>query len=283
MYGGYNMSEQIKLSPEEEKKSYSKYFYKEPGAPDKGALEKMAEPMDPSKALPITKINDLLNPGYFEVEAGWCMLPQGGLYVSNYTRMPGVTVDMFNWWFWWHSLEDARYKIWWPHGHFGISVSDRDRAIITDPRTPVTERFQGRTHFVLENTGGPSTEKIAISFMTPEMLGFDMSRFRSPNVGTVVGANGVSLLLNPPPGAPVFKTPACMLHFIREIDGGVELRTRFWIGYHILDKKPQYSMPKGAMIPPFVAQGLAMHNVLEFSNLRSFLPQIYAEEHDKAA
>jgi hypothetical protein len=29
--------------------------------------------------------------------------------------------------------------------------------------------------------------------------------------------------------------------------------------------------------------GLAIHNVLEFSNLRSFLPQIYQEEHDKAA
>jgi hypothetical protein len=277
------MNEQVRsrdLTPEEVKKSYSKYFNRAPGAPDPDAIPKMLNPMDPSKALPIERLNDMLNPGYFEVEAGWCALKYG-LYIANLVKMPGVTVDMINWWFWWHSLEDLRYKIWWPDGHHGISVSDRDRAIICDPKTPVTQRFQGRTHFVLEDVGGPSIEKIAISFMTPEDIGFDMARFKSPNVGTVVGANGVSLMLNPPPGIPAHKSPAFMMHFVREIEGGIELRTRFWMGYHILDKKPHYCLPKTAVIPPVVAKGLAIHNVLEYSNLRSFLPQIYAEEHNK--
>jgi len=280
------MSEPLRpreLTPEEEKKPYAKYFYRDLASPDPEAMAKMENPMDPSKALPIENINDLLDPGYHVVEAGWCALPQGGLYIANHLKMPGVTVDMINWWFWWHSLEDLRYKIWFPPGHSGISVSDRDRAIILDPKTPATLRFQGRTHYVLEDVGGPCAEKIAISFMTPEDIGFDMDRFKSPNVGTVVGGNGSSLMLDPPPGAPKFKSPAFMLHFIREIDGGIEFRTRFWMGYHILDKKPHYCLPKIAVIPPMVAKGLAIHNVLEFSNLRSFLPQIYQEEHDKAA
>lgn len=275
------MKEQVRsrlLTPEEEAKPYSKYFYKDPAAPDAAALEKMDYPMDPSKALPIERINDLLDPGYHEVEAGWCALPQGGLYIANHMKMPGVTVDMVNWWFWWHSLEDLRYKIWWPQGHFGISLSDRDRAIVLDPDTPETERFQGRTHFVLEDVNGPCVEKIAISFMTPEQLGFDMSRFKSPAVGTVAGGNGVSLMLDPPPDIPPFKAPACMLHFIREIEGGIEFRTRFWMGYHILDKKPHYCLPKIAKIPEIAAKGLARHNVVEFTNLRSFLPQIYNEQ-----
>lgn len=279
------MNEQLRsreLTPEEEKKPYAKYFYRKPALPEAKNLAMMEEPMDPAKALPIENINALLDPGYHDVEIGWCALPQGGLYIANLLKMPGVTVDMINWWFWWHSLEDLRYKIWWPNGHFGISVSDRDRSIILDPDTPPTLRFQGRTHYVLEDIGGPSAEKIAISFMTPEDIGFDMERFKSPHVGTVVGANGVSLMLNPPPDVPPVKSPAFMMHFVRETDDGIELRTRFWMGYHILDKTPHYCLPKIAVIPPIVAKGLAIHNVFEYSNLRSFLPQIYNEEFGKA-
>jgi hypothetical protein len=46
----------------------------------------------------------------------------------------------------------------------------------------------------------------------------------------------------------------------------------------VLDKTPHYCLPKIAKIPEMVAKGLAMHNVLEYSNLASFLPQIYAEQ-----
>jgi phloretin hydrolase len=266
------------LTPEEKAKPYSKYFYKKPTPPVPGALDKMEKPMDPAKALPIGRINDMLNPGYHEVEAGWCALPQGGLYVANLLKMPGVTVAMVDWWFGWHGLEDLRYKIWFPPGHFGISMSDRHRAIVLDPKTPPKKKFQGITHYVLEDTGGPSVEKIAISFMTPEDVGFDMGRFKSPNVGTLVAANGSAKMLNPPPGIPDQKSPAFMMHFVREIPEGVEFRTRFWMGYHILDKKPHYCLPRTARLPEIVAKGLAMHNVMEYTNLASFLPQIFEEQ-----
>ena len=128
---------------------------------------------------------------------------------------------------------------------------------------------------------GAGTEHIAISFLTPEDMGFDMDRFNPPNVGTLVAANGLAARAGAPPEAP--KVPAVMCHFIREIPEGAEFRTRFWMGYHILDKKPYYCLPKIAKIPPMVGKGLAIHNVFEYSNLRSFLPQIYREEHDKAA
>ena len=75
-----------------------------------------------------------------------------------------------------------------------------------------------------------------------------MDRFKPPAVGTVVGANGVSLMLDPPPGVPTQKSPAVMVHFVREVDGGVEFRTRFWMGYHILDKKPYKLLPKGVRL-----------------------------------
>ena len=266
------------LTPEEEAKPYSKYFYKELTPPAPGALEKMEKPMDPAKALPIEELNKMLDPGYHEVEAGWCALPQGGLYVANLLKMHGVTVEMVDWWFGWHGLEDLRYKIWFPPGHFGVSMSDRHRAIVLDPNTPPKKKFQGITHYVLEDTNGPSVEKIAISFMTPEDVGFDMDRFKSPNIGTLVAANGSAKMLNPPPGIPDQKSAAFMMHFVRETPDGVEFRTRFWMGYHILNKKPHYCLPKTAKLPEIVAKGLAMHNVEEYTNLASFLPQIYEEQ-----
>jgi hypothetical protein len=192
--------------------------------------------------------------------------------------MPGVTVDMLNWWFAWHSLEDLRYKIWWPTGHFSISLSDRDRAKVLDQNRTMAQRFQGLTHYVLEHVGGASVEKIAINFMTPEQVGFDMERFKAPNVGTIAAANGASKMLAPPPGVPNFKAPAFMIHFIREIEGGIEMRTRFWMGYHIVEKKPYLLLPMGVRIPDFVPAGLARHNVCEYANLASFLPEIYAEQ-----
>ena len=271
------------LTAEEKAKPYAKYFYATPAPPPPERLAAMERPVDPANALPIENINDLLNPGYLEVESGWCILPNGAGYVANRTPMPGVTVDMVNWWMAWHSLEDLRYKLWYPPAHFAISLSDRDRAKVLDSNRPMTLRFQGLTHFVIEDIGGPSTEELAISFKTPEEVGFDMSRFHSPNVGTIVSANGTTRMLNPPPGAPNFKTPAFMLHFIREIPGGIEYRTRFWLGYHVLNKQPVFLLPQGVWIPEFVPRGLALHNVHEYANLASFLPRLYEEQQGKIA
>jgi phloretin hydrolase len=266
------------LTAEEKSRSYSKYFYKKiyPPAPEKVAV--MDKPMDPVKALPIEKINDLLNPGYHQVESGWCILPNGAGYIANHITMPGITVDMVNWWMAWHCLESMRYRIWYPPAHFGVSVSDRDRAKVLDVKRSLAQKIHGVTHFVIEDTGGGGPERIAISFMSPEDIGFDMSRFKSPNVGTIFAANGVSQLINPPPGMPNFKSAAFMMHFIREIPGGIEYRTRFWMGYHIVNKIPYLLLPKGVKLPEFVPAGLARHNVHEYANLASFLPEIYQEQ-----
>ena len=263
------------LSPEEEEKSYSKYYYMEPAAPDPGMLEAMNKPIDSSRALPIERLNDLLNPGYLDAEAGYCCLPNGAAFVANHTPMPGVTVEMIHWWFAWHSLEDLRYKIWWPEGHFAVSISEEDRKKVLDPERPAALKFQGITHHVVEDVGG-GVEDIFINFLTPEDMGFDMSRFKAPNVGTIVAANGVSSPRGAPSGAP--KSPAVMCHFIRETPDGIEFRSRFWMGYHIIDRKPKLLLPPGVAIPEEAPRGLANHNVFEYSNLRAMLPQIYKEQ-----
>lgn len=261
------------LTLEEEQKPYSKYFHYPIAAPNQELIELLQKgPMDAEKALMPENINDLLTLGYHEVETGYCVLPNGTAYVAVNNKFPGVTPDMINWWFAWHGLEDMRYMLWFNKGHFGISVSELDRQIILDPKTPMVEKFQGRTHFVIEDTGG-GPEDIIINFLKPEDMGFDLTRINNQNFAAFVGGNGVSQLRS---GGP--KSPAIMCHFVRNIPGGVEFRTRFWLGYHMVDKKPVKLLPEGIQIPVQVPMGLAFHNVMEYSNLAAILPSLYNEQ-----
>lgn len=260
------------LNPAEREKSYAKYFDLPMTEPNKALMEILKKgPMDPSKALMPENINDLLNEGYHEVENGYCILENGAAYVAVNNVFPNVTVDMVNWWFAWHALEDMRYMLWFKPGHFGITVSEEDRETILNPNVAMTEKFQGLTHQVVEDTGG-GPEDISIRFLKPEEMGFDMNRFKAPQVGTIVAANGLSQNRK---GGP--KAPAIMCHFVREIEGGVEFRTRFWMGYQMVEGKPVKLLPEGVRIPIEAPMGLAFHNVAEYSHLAAILPGLYKE------
>ena len=207
------------LTPEEEAKPYAKYYHRPvtPPDPDLIAQIKPDEQIDPALALPPERISDLLDPGYHEVETGWCIMPNGTGYLAVHNRMPGVTVEMLDWWFWWHSMASLRYGLWYPPGHYGISISKKSRARLSDPDVPAKEKIYGRTDHVVEDIG-TGAEDIYISFCAPEQMGFDMSRFHAPNVAAVYGGFG----FDQPQGAKPsdIRAPAIMCHFIREIDGG---------------------------------------------------------------
>jgi len=273
------MAELKELSPEDRAKRYAKWYYEPIAEPDAGLLEQLSHgPMDPSKAQRIENINDFLNPGYFEVETVYCILPNGAGYLAVNNKMPGVTADMVNWWFAWHSLDPLRYKIWYPPGHKKAIVNLRARKRILAPNTPAPLKFQGITHQVVEGISGNAPSHLWINFLTPEEMGFDMKRFHSPNVETVVGGCGVNAGTTDDPPPSAVRGGSFMMHFIRAIPDGIEFRTRFWIGYKIVDRTPICVLPPGIAIPEFVPRGLFQHNIDEFSNLRSFLPQIYQEE-----
>ena len=93
--------------------------------------------MDPAKALPYERINDLLDPGYHEVETGYCILENGAGYVAVNNVFPGCTVDMMKWWFAWHAAGPGlRYALWFPPGHVTIAVSDQGRRQAARSRRP---------------------------------------------------------------------------------------------------------------------------------------------------
>ena len=106
------------LTPEEEAKPYAKYYHRPLTPPDPDLIAQIRPDVqiDPALALPPERISDLLDPGYHEVETGWCVMPNGSGYLAVHNRMPGVTVEMLDWWFWWHSMAEHALRPLVPAG-----------------------------------------------------------------------------------------------------------------------------------------------------------------------
>ena len=265
------------LTAEEEARPFAKYYYEEIKRPDPAHYALMDEPMDAARAFGPEEINRMLHPDRLEaeeVETGWCNLPDGAGYIANKIFYPGATADMVDWWFAWHPLEDLRYRIWYPPQHAGIMLSPLDRARILDPDIPNREKNWGVVHNVTENCDC-GFENIDIAFRTPADMGFDMERFGKV-AATFVGGGGWAVAVEKCDLS--ITAPAIMCHMFYEAPGGLLHRTRFWMGYRFTEEsKPELCLPPGVAVPAEAIQGLARHNVKEFTRFGDFLPRIYGE------
>lgn len=68
-------------------------------------------------------------------------------------------------------------------------------------------------------------------FRKPSEMGFDESKIGTKACGTIVTSNS-GMLRDPMASAET------MCHFVRETEDGIELRSRFWLGWHIIGGKP---------------------------------------------
>ena len=99
----------------------------------------------------------------------------------------------------------------------------------------------GVTHTVLEDIGAGAPDRIRIEFKSPEDYGFGMSHFKASNAAALVAAVGYSKSTKAPFFIPAM--PAMMCHIIREVPGDIEFRSRFWMEYDIVDRKPKKNLP----------------------------------------
>lgn len=263
----------VPVTEEEQTRSIYKYFKQEMAPPPQEKIGKMLSgPIAPDKVLPFSERNRLFEPGYLEEEVGWCILPDGTGYLANLTQMPGVTTEMFDWYFAWHGLEDLRYKIWDREDHYYARSQNRRKAL--DPDLTYKEKLWDTTHEILEDTGmGPSP--IVINFKYPGDVGFKAELIGTDACSTIVCGKGYGK------GQPPFAIPPTfMTHFVRETCGGIELRSRFWMGWNFENGRDVRVLPVGMRYPDAAAMTLALHNVKEFTNLAAILPSLYAEEKD---
>lgn len=220
------------------------------------------------EGLSIQDRNKLLEIESHPAKIGYYPLKEGGILVAANMKMPGVKPEMLEWWFAWHGLEPFRYTIWDNEDHFDVQLNEGGHKRALDNSIPMREKTWGAVHTVQESVGGPPDE-IVIMFMNPSDLGFDMSKYGTDGCKFIVAANALMGKM---------KVPVVMVETAAEINGELEYRTRFYVGYHIIDGEGKYLLPPEVKLPDEVAMGLIEHNIKEFSNLAKILPSLYEEE-----
>ncbi|WP_028314030.1 DAPG hydrolase family protein [Desulfatibacillum aliphaticivorans] len=265
------------MSTSEQKEPYAEYFRRKPAGIPAETLRAIEKgPHSHALVLPLEDINALLSPGYLDIETGFCNMPDGSVYVAVKTEMPKVTGDMLDWWFWWHPMQSLRYKIWFPQAHFSVSL-DADLEEYSKRSGPYAERYWNTANFPREDVGA-GAETLSIKFVRPSDFGFDESRFEKAGVATVfcglVGSKSKHV-----------KQHTLMCHFVRNVDEGVEMRSRFWIGKKILVYGDNENSPVNRLantklirkiaIPKNIGRSMAMHCAQEYNNLAEILPELY--------
>lgn len=256
----------VHISEEEKKSPLYPYFLRDMVAPDPKRYEDGDKPMPTENALRPQDMNLLFEDGYLPGEFGYAQLEDGTVTLANLTPMPGVTPEMFDWWFVWHALEEPlRYKIWDKEEHHSAITRHPEKG--RDTSLPMKERLWDTIHDVKEAmTPDGEVENITINFRNPADIGFDEEKLRDFKGSIVCAGNE--------------HAPMIMVHFLRPTENGSELRTRFWMGYCVKDGKPVKAIPDDVRIPPEAIKNLFFHNIKEFTNLAAFLPEIYAEYKD---
>ena len=257
------------LTSEEKKKPYAKYYYKELAEIPAGDLDKVnAGPVDSSRATKIQNRNDLMKPGYLDVETGYTVMPDGSGFAATLVKMPGVTPEMLDWWFNWHPLEGLRYAIWCPIAHIGISVKKPERHMDSSG-IALKERNYGSKHYPVEGFNVQGAETVRIEFFSPADFGLDMGMFKEPGISRSYCANVIINTWNLP--FNVF------FHAIREVKGGIEYRSRYWVGYTMKSGRPVRPLLPLPFKMMDLARNNCLHSLTEYKNLASFLPQLYKE------
>lgn len=256
------------LNSDERSLSYAKFWEQSLAQIPQEKLDIWQAPMaDPSLATPIERRNDFLR-GDVKLEVGYTVAPDGTGFVANSTFVPGLTPEMFYWWFAWHCVgPDLRYQIWDKEDHTQARAIETD--YILDSKVPMKEKTWGVTHDIIENIGLGS-ERLLLKFYKPNDLGYDLSLIGLPTCAAIVCAVGKS------------SSPALMTHKVVLGEGGGWLKSHFWMGYGMDEQKGLVKLvPDGQKIPELVPKALFGHCIKEFSNLASFLPELYSSEAEK--
>jgi phloretin hydrolase len=265
------------LTPEEKALPYSKYYYKEMAKVPQEDLDIVNKgPIDPGQALPIFRRNKLMEPGYLPAETGYCLMPDGSGFAATKVFMPGVTARMIDWWFNWHPLVGLRYAIWCPVAHKSISALTPE-AHLDSSGVDLHIRNIGRIHYPVEGFSLEGAQKIEIAFKSAEQMGLDEKLLKSGSISTFAAATVTHVF----PRMPI----NIIFHTVREVPGGVEYRSRYWLTYTMNRKgnivQSKWPRPKSLVLA--MARNNCIHSLIEYNNLASILPLLYKEMDGKIA
>lgn len=256
------------LTEAERRHPLARYWYRYTPIAEEVLSDLGAGPMDAAAMLRWEDRTRLAEPGDLAVENGYCTLRDGSAYVAVKTRFPGCNAAMIDWWFVWAQREEViRYKIWNPGAHYSMSEAPTPDFVRVEGDKP----YWGMSRFPVEDVGMGVT-RMRLDFVRPSAFGFG----EVPEGGTILCVR-VGL-------AGGWLKHTDMIHHVRAVEGGVEMRSRFWMarsfeamagGSAILARVLDFAPVKRRLLTPGGAEGMAYHCATEYSQLASFLPELY--------
>lgn len=121
-----------------------------------------------------------------------------------------------------HGLKALGYKIWNREDHYFARTRNREKAL--DKSLSMKECYGDNVHDVDEN-GGLGKGHVIIGFHNFADIRFELEKLKDFK-GTVVCSDNA-------------ESPVIMCHLLRAAENGSKLRTRFCVGYTIIDGKPK--------------------------------------------
>ena len=170
-------------------------------------------PIPSSEILKWENRTQLLDANYHKFENGWSTLEDGSRYVAVKTFFPNGTAEMIDWWFEWaQEKENIRYKIWCPGAHYAMAQMETPDYQFSKEG----KGYWGKSRFPVEDVG-LGVAQIRLDFVPPSEFGFETLPDSSTMLAVRVGL----------PNGLLKHTD--MIHYIRPVAGGVEMRSRFWM------------------------------------------------------
>lgn len=249
----------LKPLPQDEKELGYDLFFREIPPLDPDVVEGIdpSKPLNPQYAITPDRIREMLKPGYLEGETGHCLLPRGGGYAACNVKLHGISYEKYFWWRQWRRQgnEDFQYKLWYPGKHY---------------------RFCQRKSWILEDIGMGPSNIFQYARLTLEQLGLSKEELERSPIRNVFSTAGISRSVD----ADYDESPVSMVlaHFVRDIEDGIELRSRFWIGYRLENDRITLTEPD---IPKEFPACMADHCAHEMTNLRNLIPPLWSLYGDK--
>lgn len=203
------------------------------------------------------------------VEDGVWRHPDGSLTVACTTVMPGVNAGMWDWWFGWHSLSSARYRLWHPLAHRRSQLADDRRHL-----PPGRARYINNVSAVDEFIGSQMTQ-LTIGFVEPETFG--LNKVLVDKLGTAICAT-VAL-------RPQRLENGKLVHMVKNTPEGCIMRSRFHLGQFrsqlqivgpmltILIDRPSI---RRRLVSDEIGLALLRHCFEEMHHLAGLLPSLHA-------